>query len=153
MHALSIRQPWATAIALGLKDIENRTWPPYDGAIGQLVALHAARTIDDAGAPRCRQLALRTFHQRGQQPHFPFTTADVNPVTYPTGCIIAVARLVRVITDSKSPWFEKDHYGWVFEDPTPIRPIQTSGRLGLWQLPPGVESEILRRMAEVQAKR
>ncbi|RZK62259.1 MAG: ASCH domain-containing protein, partial [Pedobacter sp.] len=26
MKALSIKQPWATLISTGIKDIENRTW-------------------------------------------------------------------------------------------------------------------------------
>ena len=27
MKTLTIKQPWATLIAMGIKDIENRTWP------------------------------------------------------------------------------------------------------------------------------
>lgn len=34
MKALSIKQPWASLIAKGIKDIENRTWPTnYRGKI------------------------------------------------------------------------------------------------------------------------
>lgn len=44
MKCLSIRQPWAGLIVLGLKDIENRTWgTSYRGEI----AIHAGKRMDD----------------------------------------------------------------------------------------------------------
>lgn len=40
MKALSIRQPWASLIVMGIKDIENRTWPTrHRGS----VLVHAAK--------------------------------------------------------------------------------------------------------------
>jgi hypothetical protein len=45
MKCLSIRQPWAGLIALGIKDVENRTWwRRYTGP----VLIHAAKTRDQA---------------------------------------------------------------------------------------------------------
>jgi hypothetical protein len=45
MKIISIRQPWASLIVSGIKDIENRTWPTrYRGP----VLIHASQRADDA---------------------------------------------------------------------------------------------------------
>ncbi|MGH9649939.1 MAG: hypothetical protein ACRD3I_05655, partial [Terriglobales bacterium] len=41
MKALTMWQPWASLIAAGLKDVENRPWAPPGKYIGQRIALHA----------------------------------------------------------------------------------------------------------------
>lgn len=43
MKAISIKQPWASLIAHGIKDIENRTWPCPKKYIGQRVLIHASQ--------------------------------------------------------------------------------------------------------------
>lgn len=49
IYALSLTQPWASLMALGLKCIETRSWRPrYTGPI----ALHAAQGFDQS----CRRL-------------------------------------------------------------------------------------------------
>lgn len=40
MKAISIRQPWASLIVLGIKDIENRSWPTSQRGI---VLVHASK--------------------------------------------------------------------------------------------------------------
>lgn len=42
MKAITIKQPWASLIVYGIKDIENRTWPCPRKYIGQRVFIHAA---------------------------------------------------------------------------------------------------------------
>lgn len=42
MKAISIKQPWASLIAHGIKDIENRTWKCPQKYIGQRVLIHAS---------------------------------------------------------------------------------------------------------------
>jgi DNA polymerase-1 len=42
MWALTVWQPWAWAIAMGFKLIENRSWPPPRWLIGRELAIHAA---------------------------------------------------------------------------------------------------------------
>lgn len=46
MKALTIQQPWASAIMAGVKRVENRTWATKHR--GSLV-IHAGRTIDPEG--------------------------------------------------------------------------------------------------------
>ena len=46
MKALSIRQPWASLIVAGIKDIENRSWVTnYRGKL----LIHAAQKFDKKG--------------------------------------------------------------------------------------------------------
>lgn len=48
MKAISIRQPWASLIAHGIKDIENRTWKCPQKYIGQRVLIHSLKnTVKD----------------------------------------------------------------------------------------------------------
>ena len=42
MKAISIKQPWASLIVEGLKDIENRTWKCPEKYIGQRVLIHSS---------------------------------------------------------------------------------------------------------------
>jgi patatin-like phospholipase/ASCH domain-containing protein len=47
MKSLSIRQPWASLIISGVKDVENRTWPTrYRGP----VLIHASLRVDDTSS-------------------------------------------------------------------------------------------------------
>ena len=42
MKAISIKQPWASLIVHGVKDIENRTWKCPNKYIGNRVLIHAS---------------------------------------------------------------------------------------------------------------
>jgi hypothetical protein len=47
MKVISIRQPWASLIVIGAKDVENRTWPTrYRGP----VLIHASQRADDVSS-------------------------------------------------------------------------------------------------------
>ena len=46
MKALTIRQPWASLIALGVKHIETRSWRAPQSLIGQTIAIHAGKALD-----------------------------------------------------------------------------------------------------------
>lgn len=43
MKALSLWQPWASFIAIGMKSFETRSWSPPPLLIGQRIAIHAAK--------------------------------------------------------------------------------------------------------------
>lgn len=116
MRALTIKQPWASAIAAGIKRVENRTWPPPARLIGQRIAIHAGKATDPEGIAFCRQL--------GWEP----------PVDLPKGVIIATAIIDRVIDESDDPWFQGP-LGWVLRDIEIIEPVSCNGKLGLWPIP------------------
>lgn len=150
MKALTITQPWASAIVLGLKTIETRSWTTsYRGEI----AIHAAK-----GYPAyAREFAEDELVEgRGL----------ANP---PLGAVIAVARLAAVkrAEDLLAEWgtdprwtLEKMYghyapkcYGWVLEDVRPlVEPIACKGALGVWMLPANVASRVRQRIPTVTAE-
>ena len=130
--ALSVAQPWASAIVFGGKDIENRSWyTHYRGPI----AIHASGTLwkdavdelqrQERGGPKRpliewilkgqRSFTLATKHQGVIQSH-----------------VLGIAMLVDCIPRSSSPWYFPDNWGWVLSGIVPIRPVPMTGSLGLW---------------------
>jgi len=47
MKAISLHQPWASLIMCGAKRVETRSWRPPESLIGERIAIHAAKRIDD----------------------------------------------------------------------------------------------------------
>ena len=45
MYAITLHQPWALLIALGIKAVETRSWPAPERLIGQTIAIHAGKKI------------------------------------------------------------------------------------------------------------
>ena len=130
MKALSIKQPWVYAIIREGKDIENRSWKTsYRGWL----ALHAS------GKPR-----RDAIFPRGVR--FP----DLDSLDYSAIC--GVARVVDVVTRSRSKWFwhpddGSTNYGWVLGSATALKaPIRCDGALRLWEVPPRILREIQRQL-------
>lgn len=127
MKALSVRQPWAWAVARGRKDVENRSWTTaHRGAL----LLHASMRVDlDA----CASPLILDAGWRADDP-----VAAI-------GAIIAVVDLADVCTVSaRTPgavcecgtWAEPGAYHWRLTTPHILpRPILALGRLGLWEPP------------------
>ncbi len=89
MKAISLWQFWASAIALGLKRNETRSWPTnHRGPI----AIHAAKR--DTRELRDHFNLLMCRGDFGQ----PFRAANLHSFTMlPKGAIVAVANLVEVV--------------------------------------------------------
>jgi len=110
---LSIRQPWASLIVDGHKDIENRTWRShYRG----LVLIHAAKRAQSKGA---RAFVEKTF-------------GIVPPLDLPRGGIVGMATLVDCFEIHSSRWFEGP-YGWKFTNPQPLPFIPEKGMLSFFR--------------------
>lgn len=127
MRALSIIQPWASLIAVGIKDIENRTWRTnYRGEF----LIHASAKRLPAGwtALTSEQYAAATrlVNPYGKE-------NDVKQL--PVSAIIGKARLVDCVLNHPSVWAEKGVWNWVLADvqlfSTPI--LNVKGRLGFWE--------------------
>ena len=124
MKVITVKQPFATLIAEGLKEYEFRTWKTkYRGDI----LIHAGKGIDKKAMKRYEHLNLE----------------------YPSGCIIAKAAITDcVYIDDKmieilkkkdplvyygvihdSNW---DGYGFKLENVEKIKPIPINGKLSLW---------------------
>lgn len=138
MKALSIKQPWASIIAHGIKDIENRTWATkYRGTI----YIHAS------SKPSFSNLTLNLTHDQIDQivlnRSFPL---DARNEKYLKSAIIGTVDIVDCVINHTSIWAEAtetsagyviDHiiYNWVlanrvlFEEPI----LNVKGKLSLWE--------------------
>ncbi len=124
MKVITIKQPFASLIAEGIKEYEFRTWKTkYRGEI----LIHAGKSINKE--------AMKKFEKYN--------------LDYPTGCIIAKANLtdcIRIDKKAREMLKEKnslvysrvikdiewDGYGFKIENVEKIEPISLNGKLGLW---------------------
>ena len=110
MKVLSIKQPWASLIVRGLKDIENRAWKTkFRGRF----LIHASKKEDKA--------AMAIFTGSGL----------VNPDDLIHGAIIGSVELVDCVTESPSEWFQGP-YGFVLKNPRNEEIVFIKGRLGFF---------------------
>ena len=128
LRALTLIQPWAYAVCHLGKTIENRTWPPPSGIVGQHLAIHAGKKFDEDDADAIRN-------------EFGLGVPDVVPV----GAIVAVVRVAgaeRVRDElaenlglpaqyatrwSSGPWC------WLLADLVVLpHPVECRGKQGLW---------------------
>jgi hypothetical protein len=132
IFGLSIRQPWAHAIAWGTKRIENRFWSPTSEQAGAFVAIHAAKTIETGDLNSF--LALREQlapHER--EWHTDAPSCIVRDL--PLGAIVAVARIAGTTRSSESGWF-CGPVGIVLDSVVPLdKPVPCRGNRGLFELP------------------
>lgn len=107
MKAISIQQPWAEAVILGYKDVENRTWATNH--FGPLM-IHAAKKFDQMGY----EFIIDQF------PHLEFP----KPKEMKMGGVIGVVDMVGVVVEHDSPWFFGP-YGFLFKNPKRVmfRPV------------------------------
>lgn len=129
--ALSLTQPWASAMALGVKRIETRSWST---ALRGPLAIHASK-----GMP----VWAKDFALVDAYPYL-----HHEPEWFPRGAIVATAILADVVPVerlraglSEREAFFGDYsdgrFGWIFEDVRAVgTPIPCNGALGIWTLKP-----------------
>lgn len=135
MKALSLTQPWATAVILGVKKVETRSWSTkYRGVI----AIHASK-----GFPRWAKDFAMTEHTLGRLPE-----------RLPLGGIIGLARIVDIgrtefvkfgISAIERLYgdYSDGRYGWILTDVIALpEPIPCKGALSLWEVPREIEQRI-----------
>jgi hypothetical protein len=122
---LSIRQPWASLILAGLKDIENRTWwTPWTGRF----LVHAGKKLDDSFD------SWEIAQQHGLE------TADL-----PRGAYLGTVDLLGVHKDEGCcrPWGIHDQYHWAVSTPETFpEPIPGPGRLSLYRTPDDIRAAL-----------
>lgn len=109
MKVLSFQQPWATLVASGIKDVENRTWKPQVNP-GRFL-IHASKKLTGAVI---NQLPIEWAAPLVNQVEFgnvPFFNE------WPSGAIIGYATLDRVEEKTKSVWDSgEEGYKWILKD-------------------------------------
>lgn len=121
LKAISIRQPWASLIIQGFKDIENRiNKNPFLNYRGTLY-IHAPKTVDHDN-----DTLNFIFDRIGFDAFEKFFDGRM-----PCGGIIGRVNFVDLVEYSDSPWF-CGPYGLVLKDPEPLSFLPCKGQLGLW---------------------
>lgn len=144
MKAISIKQPWASLIVEGIKDIENRTWKCPEKYIGQRVLIHASahQKLDKMPLDfilNKHQLAVLSEH---------YTELELCKKHNNYGVIIGSVEIVDCVINHPSIWAEKSElgqkneppcdfckpiYNWVLANPIKFpKPIPAKGKLGFW---------------------
>lgn len=111
MKALSIRMPWAYLCARGIKNIENRTW---DTNFRGRFYIHAGRRFDNVALHDQRLLSKQLGGLLDEQTGIHIAWLQLLWSKGISG-IIGEATLVKVITESRSPWFDGP-YGFCLAD-------------------------------------
>jgi hypothetical protein len=121
MKALTICQPYAHMIAIGVKGIENRTWwTAYRG----LLAMHAGKSKKMIEASDLAQWPEMSF-------------GSIVAVAS-LGCCIRVEHLNPGLPHAEGPWC------WLLEGVRRLeRAIPCTGHLGLWNLPADVAAKVI----------
>lgn len=120
MPAISLWQPWASFIAIGVKRYETRHWRPPSRLFGQRIAIHAAKR-------RLDKDDVEWWHLVSKSDELP-----------PLGAYVCTA-ILRACLDARSvPWDEFGDYGegrfaWSLTEIEPITPaIPAVGHQGFW---------------------
>lgn len=127
MKAISIKQPWASLIAYGIKDIENRTWKCPKKYIGQRVLIHAVKTTVKEGWK-----ALTREQLKKVIPHKNKLYGDNEEL--PKGAIIGSVVIEDCVQNHSSVWAKKGCWNWVLKDAVLFdKPVlNVKGKLSFW---------------------
>ncbi|KAF1046352.1 MAG: hypothetical protein GAK35_01037 [Herbaspirillum frisingense] len=132
MKALSIRQPWATLIVLGYKDVENRSWPTRHRGP---TLIHAAKGMTRGEYDDAKELVDQLIC-RGAQIHLPAFEE------LPRGGFVGVADFTGCVDDSPSPWFF-GKFGFTLARARPVPFTPFKGALSFFDVPPAITDQVL----------
>ena len=109
MKVLSFQQPWATLVAFGIKDVENRAWKPQVNP-GRFL-IHASKKLTESAI---NQLPIEWAAPIINH----FTFGNLPPIKeWPYGAIIGYVTLDRIETKTTSVWDSgEEGYKWILKD-------------------------------------
>ena len=145
MKAISLWQPYASAMALGLKQNETRSW--YLNPTGELTAICAAKK--QSGELRVKFNDLKLNGKIG------LGFYDYSYGELPFGFVVAVGRFcasgnVELFVNEHLSIHERllgdyspGRFVWRFENIVELKnPVSVIGRQGIFNLPPDVEAKV-----------
>jgi hypothetical protein len=141
LRAVSVRQPWAWAIARGHQPVLNRA---ADTGHRGPVAIYASFRVD-----------LESFESDVVRRAASAAWEPADPVAA-IGGIVAVVSLAGVCAAAVSgapcgcgEWASPGAYHWQLADPRPLRwPVLAVGQAGLWELTAAVAGGVARLLAD-----
>ena len=133
MKTLTIINPWAGLILIGLKDVENRTWKTdYRGKL----LIHSSKSSKDLRT-------IEDYIERNiltEEEHLGLlNNPEAQTVCRSFGKIIGEVELVDCVQNHQSKWAEKIEgtWHWVLKNPIIYdRFVEAKGKLKLWEFEP-----------------
>lgn len=152
LRALTVKDPWATLIAIGAKRIETRS---YRTRHRGLIAIHSSKAFSREDQELCSQEPIReALGRAGIQ----------SPANMPRGAIIAVAeivgcdhvpdvlnweRYVPALPERSFGFYSPGRWMWRLANIRRlIAPVPCRGMLGLWALPTAVTEPVVVQLSE-----
>ena len=142
MKTITVKQPWASLIVEGIKDIENRTWKTkFRGRV----------LIHSSAKPVCKPTEIFSLFNREQFLSLPEHTEGSPATIAVLSSIIGSVEIVDCVINHESIWAEKSEpelwdedgkpvydrpiYNWVLANPIKIdHPIEDiKGKLSFWE--------------------
>jgi predicted transcriptional regulator len=117
MKALTIKQPYASLVAHGIKTVENRSYAPKN--LPMRIYIHAGKGVADMAEEEYAAI--------------PKDMRDYFMKELPAGAIIGEITIEKVEENSASVWACWGSKHWILKDPALYeQPIPAKGNLGLW---------------------
>ena len=145
LYVITVQQPWAWAIAVGAKPVENRTW--FAGYTGPL-AIHAGKTDDPAGWKDPRVAAAMRGRGIACTPNDP----RPRPAALARGAVVAVVDQVGCHSARRTnrvccaPWGAPEQFHHLYDHVRQLaEPVELRGQLGLRVVPADLAPTILER--------
>ena len=130
MKTLSIRQPWASLIIKGFKDVENRSWRT---SIRGEIAVHASasKTEDDWDDAIITVAVIRAIALSEAKEWLIKTIGEFDKL--PRGVILGTVEITDCKRERTSPWHFDENWGFYLQNPKELKkPIPAKGKLGFW---------------------
>lgn len=127
MKALSVKQPWASLIAHGIKDVENRSRRTH---FRGKIYIHASKQKDK------RQFAERFTQAQALAWADLMETLGYRRPVETLGAIIGEVEIIDCVEDSKSIWAEPGCFHWILSNAIMYElPVPCAGKLSFWDPP------------------
>ena len=130
MKTLSIRQPWASLIIKGFKNVENRSWRT---SIRGEIAVHASasKAEDDWEDAIITVAVIRAIALSEAKEWLIKTIGEFDKL--PRGVILGTVEITDCKRERTSPWHLEENWGFYLQNPKEIKkPIPAKGKLGFW---------------------
>lgn len=138
-RGISVRQPWAWAIARGWKPVENRTRAFPSKLIGVPIALHASLTPEPEAFPPDSGARAALAAAEAEDPLLALG-AVIAVVTFSGSHVTCRSGLGGPVCTS---WSETARDHWVVDSAQPLaEPVPCRGMQGFWPVPDSVAEAV-----------
>lgn len=132
MLALSVRQPWAFAIVMGFKPVENR----------EFTRAHRGPTLIHASKTEEHGHVLGTLMHIADQTRMPLKIVQALYRKHiALGAIVGKVNVVDCVTRHESRWFFGP-FAFVMNEPHWCEPLPWRGQLGFFEVPETVVNRL-----------